>query len=172
MPKYAILTINDFPIKDSIYDIKRSLEESGICTVQRIYALTEPEGESSAKTKLVFIWVEWENTNAAWMFESAMNHNNGNKLIKLDYRYFQPICIKTDEYGNAIKYEGWIVKPSNLAAFKMAQLIYSEEEWSTYVAEGVSELLEEQGEPEDQGEGEQGEQEEQEDQEEEDQGEE
>jgi len=138
-----VISICDCNVSDSIFDIKNALEEPTICRVRKIYAVRycEPGKEEPTK-KLVFIWVEWTNTNASWMFSSRLNHQGEKALYKLD-RWDQPICTARDKYGNAIAHAHWVVRPSSREKFIEAELLYgirsNEQLWSKFISLGESE---------------------------------
>jgi hypothetical protein len=91
------------------YEIKNSLEYNGICEVSRIYSGVFKEGDEMKK--VVFLRIKWLGNQASVSFKASLIHNWEEKVYKLD-RWEQPIVIRVDEYGNAIQYEKWIVRPS------------------------------------------------------------
>jgi len=138
-----VISICDCPISDSIFDIKNALEEPTICRVRKIFAVRYCEpGKDEPTKKHVFIWVEWTNTNAAWMFSARLNHQGEKSIFKLD-RWDQPICTQVDKYGNAIAHAHWTCTPSSSKKFLEAELLYGnrsdEKIWSKFVSLGESE---------------------------------
>jgi hypothetical protein len=138
-----VITISDCPITDSIFDIKNALEEPSICRVRKIFAVHINDiDEKEPPKKCVFIWVEWTNTNASWIF-SAQLRDHGEKLIfKLD-RWDQPICTQINKYGNAIAHAHWICRPSSREQFIEAELLHGNRNdykiWSKFISLGESE---------------------------------
>ena len=76
-----VIFISDCPITDSIFDIKKSLEEPTICRVQKMFSVPN---EYDAASKQVFILVEWGNTKASEKFSLQLRENYEKKLFKLD----------------------------------------------------------------------------------------
>jgi hypothetical protein len=142
MKSNSIICIYDCPNEDSIFNIKHSLEEHSICRVQKIFATKYCEsGNNKPSKKIIYIWVEWLNTNASGSFTTRLSHHGEASLFKLD-RWNQPICTKRDEYGNEIEHKRWIVMPTSIQKFNEDEIKfgsrYNEEIWQIYLAPGDS----------------------------------
>jgi hypothetical protein len=136
----GVIIISSCRITDTLYNIKKSLEEPTICSVRKMFAVIYcDDGEKEATKKRVYIWVKWTNTNASWMFTSRLNHHLEEPLFEFD-RWDQPIVTKRDEYGNPTQHAHWIVKPSSRENFKKDEEVFgsrhNEEIWSRYLAQG------------------------------------
>ena len=143
MPKEDVIIIRSCPLTDSIFDIKKSLEESSICRVRKIFAAKLREECNDEPIKKVFyIWVEWDNTNASCMFTARLNHHREEALFKLD-KWGQPIVTERDEYGNPTRHDHWIVRPSSRLAMQNDERCVfgnreNREKWEIYLAPGES----------------------------------
>lgn len=134
-----VIIINNCPLKDSLRDIKNSLEESTICRrVRKMFSMRYRD-EDGTEYKRVFIWAEWSNTNASVMFTARLNHHREEPVFKMD-RWDQPIVTKIDEYGNATEHAHWVANPFSKKQFQQTEMIFgsrhNEEIWSVYLAEG------------------------------------
>jgi hypothetical protein len=143
-----ILCIRSDNLTDSIYDIKKALEESSICRVRKIFAACynddpdEHATKSKPNKKVFYIWVKWNNTNASCMFTARLTHQGEHPLFKLD-RWDQPIVLKRDEYGNAVEHAHWNVRRSSRFMVLEDESYYlgdreNKDRWQTYLAEGES----------------------------------
>ena len=136
-----VITICDCPIKDSIFNIKKSLEESTICRVRKIFAVPYCEqGKNEPTKKRVYVWVEWGDTNAAWIFTARLNHHREEALFKLD-NWDQPIVTARDEYGNPTQHAHWVVLPASKEKVWEDELYFrsrDSDNWEKYLAQGES----------------------------------
>ena len=142
MSSYGVICIRSCPIKDSIYDIKVALEVGAICRVRKIFAAKWPEECNDEPTKkVVYIWVEWSNTNASCMFTARLNHHGEEALFKLD-GWEQPIVTERDKYGNPTCHAHWVVRPSSGERCAEDELYFGSREndkkWEKYLASGES----------------------------------
>ena len=142
MSKNDIIVIN-CSLTDSIYNIRKALEASSICRVRKIFAtnLREECNDEPIK-KIVYVWVEWDKTNAAWMFTARLMNHREEALFKLD-RWDQPIVTERDEYGNPIRHDHWVVRPCSRVIVQDNERCYpnkreNKEKWETYLAQGES----------------------------------
>jgi hypothetical protein len=136
-----VISICDCSITDSIFNIKKSLEEPTICRVRKIFAVPYCEqGENKPIKKRVYAWVEWGITNAACMFTARLNHHGEEVLFKLD-NWDQPIVTAIDEYGNPTQHAHWVVNPVSKEKIWEDELYFGSrdsENWEKYLAPGES----------------------------------
>jgi hypothetical protein len=138
-----VICIRNCPLTDSIYNITKALEESSIARVRKIFAAKmREECNDEPIKKVVYIWVEWINTNASVMFTARLNHHREEALFKLD-GWGQPIVTEIDEYGNPTRHDHWVVRPSSREAMQNDErLVFgnreNKEKWETYLAPAES----------------------------------
>jgi hypothetical protein len=142
MSNSNVIYIRNCSIKDSIYDIKKALEESAICRVRKIFAAKMSEECNDEPTKQIFyVWVEWINTNASCMFTARLNHHGEEALFKLD-GWGQPIVTEIDKYGNATRHAHWVVRLSSRQMVKDDERFLgdrtNEKKWQIYLSPGES----------------------------------
>ena len=142
MSSSCVICIRDCPIQDSIFNIKHSLEHHSICQVRKIFATKYwDSGNNEPSKKLVYIWVEWRNTNASGIFTTRLNHHGEASLFKLD-RWDKPICTNIDDSGNEIAHENWTVTITSRENFIEDEIKFGtrddEEIWQIYLAPGES----------------------------------
>jgi hypothetical protein len=142
MSNSNVIYIRNCSIKDSIYDIKKALEESAICRVRKIFAAKMSEECNDEPTKQIFyVWVEWINTNASCMFTARLNHHGEEALFKLD-GWGQPIVTEIDKYGNTTRHAHWVVRLSSRQMVKDDERFLgdrtNEKKWQIYLSPGES----------------------------------